>query len=47
MTTGLLVARTKRVVENVWRAIEAEHFYPAPSAMSCPSCPCREQCRTW
>ena len=41
------VARTKRVVENVWRAIEAGYFYPAPSAMSCPSCPYREQCRAW
>ena len=41
------VARTKRVVENVWRAIESGCFYPAPSAMSCPSCPYREQCRAW
>ena len=30
------VHRTKRVVENVWRAIEAGSFYPAPSAMNCP-----------
>ena len=22
---------TKRVVERVWRAIQSEHFYPAPS----------------
>ena len=41
------VTRTKRVVENVWRAIEGECFYPAPSAMSCPGCPYREQCRSW
>jgi putative RecB family exonuclease len=41
------VARTKRIVENVWRAIEAGCFYPAPSAMSCPSCPYRTQCREW
>ena len=41
------VTRTKRVVENVWRAIESGCFYPAPSAMSCPSCPYREQCRAW
>ena len=41
------VTRTKRVVENVWRAIEAGSFYPAPSAMNCPGCPYREQCRTW
>ena len=41
------VARTKRVVENVWRAIKSGCFYPAPSAMSCPSCPYRDQCRAW
>lgn len=41
------VTRTKRVVENVWRAIDSGCFYPAPSAMSCPSCPYREQCRAW
>jgi putative RecB family exonuclease len=41
------VTRTKRVVENVWRAIESDCFYPAPSAMNCPGCPYREQCRNW
>jgi len=41
------VTRTKCVVERVWRAIESGSFYPAPSAMSCPGCPYREQCRTW
>ena len=41
------VARTKRIVETVWRAIEAEHFYPAPSAMNCPACPYRDECRAW
>ena len=41
------VDRTKRVVETVWRAIDAEHFYPAPSPMNCPTCPYREQCRAW
>jgi putative RecB family exonuclease len=41
------VTRTKRLVENVWRAIEAEHFYPAPSPMNCPSCPYRAECRSW
>lgn len=39
--------RTKRMVERAWRAIEAGHFYPAPSAMSCASCPFREPCRRW
>ncbi len=41
------VARTKRVAENVWRAIEAGHFYPSPSPMNCPSCTFREPCRRW
>ena len=39
--------RTKRVVEHVWRAIDAGHFYPAPSAMNCPGCPYRAQCQVW
>jgi putative RecB family exonuclease len=41
------VVRTKRVVEKVWQAIEAGCFYPAPSALNCPGCPYREQCRAW
>jgi putative RecB family exonuclease len=41
------IARTKRVAENVWRAIEAGHFFPAPSAMNCPTCPFRDPCRAW
>jgi putative RecB family exonuclease len=41
------VSRTKRVVERVWRAIESENFYPAPSAMNCPGCPYRADCRAW
>ena len=41
------VERTKAMVTRVWRAIEAGHFYPAPSAMSCATCPFRDPCRTW
>ena len=41
------VVRTKRVVENVWRAIDSGCFYPAPSAMNCSSCPYRKPCRAW
>jgi putative RecB family exonuclease len=41
------VARTKRIVGNVWRAIESGCFYPAPSAMNCPGCPYRAECRSW
>lgn len=43
----LRVARIKRIVERVWRSIEAEHFYPAPSQMNCPGCPYRDACRSW
>ena len=39
--------RTKRIVERIWRAIVAEHFYPAPSPMQCPGCPFRSPCRRW
>lgn len=45
--TAQQVDRTKRVVERVWKAIEAEHFYPAPSPMACASCPYRTPCRLW
>lgn len=41
------IDRTKRVVEKVWRAIEAEMFFPAPSAMNCTGCAFREPCRAW
>jgi len=39
--------RTKRVIERVWRAIAAGHYFPAPSAMNCASCPYRAPCREW
>jgi CRISPR/Cas system-associated exonuclease Cas4 (RecB family) len=41
------VARTKSMIERVWQAIAAEHFYPAPAPMSCSSCPFREPCQQW
>ena len=41
------VERTKATVARVWWAIEAEHFYPAPSAMGCAACPFRQPCRQW
>ena len=43
----IAVSRVKRIVEQVWRAIEAECFFPAPSAMNCPGCPYRDHCRAW
>jgi len=39
--------RMKRVVERVWNAIDAEHFYPSPSPMACGSCPFRTPCQNW
>ncbi len=39
--------RTKRVVQRVWRSIEAEHFYPAPSPLNCGSCGFRRSCQAW
>lgn len=41
------IERTRQVVRQVWRAIEAGCFYPAPSPMQCPTCPFREPCRHW
>jgi RecB family exonuclease len=42
-----LVDRTKRVVERVWQAITAQHFYPNPSPLNCPTCPFQAPCRAW
>jgi putative RecB family exonuclease len=39
--------RTIEVVEHTWQAIQAGHFYPAPSPMNCPTCPFRSECNAW
>jgi putative RecB family exonuclease len=39
--------RIRGLIRRVWRAIQGGHFYPAPSAMQCPSCPFQTQCRAW
>lgn len=44
---GGRIERTKQVVERVWHAIEAGHFYPSPSPMECPGCPYRQACQQW
>jgi len=44
---AIRLARTKRVIGRVQQAIDNEVFYPAPSPMSCGSCPFREPCRKW
>ncbi|QDU59570.1 PD-(D/E)XK nuclease superfamily protein [Planctomycetes bacterium Pan216] len=41
------LTRTRRIVERVWKAIEAGHFFPSPSPIACGSCPYRAPCRRW
>ncbi len=41
------IDRVKRIVERVWEGIERQIFYPSPSAMQCPTCPYRDECRRW
>jgi CRISPR/Cas system-associated exonuclease Cas4 (RecB family) len=41
------IDRMKRIVEGVWKAIDSQVFYPAPSPTQCPTCPYREPCRAW
>jgi len=38
---------TKRIIQRVWRAIQARHVYPSPSPVNCPTCPYRVACRAW
>jgi hypothetical protein len=38
---------TKRIVERVWRSIQAGFFFPSPSAINCHSCPYRQPCGAW
>ena len=39
--------RIVKAVEHTWQAIQAGHFYPAPSPMNCPTCPYRSACNAW
>jgi RecB family exonuclease len=41
------IDRTKRIVERVWRSIQAGNFYPSPSPLQCPTCPFQKPCRAW
>jgi putative RecB family exonuclease len=41
------IQRTKRVVQQVWQAIQAGNHYPNPSPLNCSSCPFREPRREW
>jgi RecB family exonuclease len=40
-------SRTRAMLSAVWRAVSAGHFYPAPSALNCSTCPYRAPCREW
>lgn len=42
-----LIERTKRIVEQVWKSIEARRFFPAPSQMACAGCAFKMPCRKW
>lgn len=46
-TSPQQIERVRRIVERVWNAIDSEHFYPAPSLMTCTGCAHRGACRTW
>jgi putative RecB family exonuclease len=41
------IDRVRTMVERVWDGINSGLFYPAPSPMSCGSCPFQEPCRKW
>jgi putative RecB family exonuclease len=41
------VMRTKAIIQRVWQAIQAQHFYPNPSPINCPTCPYRAACKVW
>ena len=44
---AMQLERTRQLVGRVWRAIQAEHFFPAPSPLACGGCPFRRPCRQW
>ncbi len=44
---GAQLQRTKLLVQRVWQAIKAGHFYPNPSPLNCPTCPFQAPCRAW
>ena len=41
------IERIKAMVHGVWKAIEAQHFYPVPSTMNCSGCPYQKPCGQW
>jgi hypothetical protein len=41
------VELTKRIVEQVWSAIQRREFAARPSVRHCPQCPYRQSCYAW
>ena len=41
------LARSRRIIEQVWAAMRAGHIYPNPSALNCSACPFQRACRDW
>lgn len=41
------INRVNAMVQRVWRAIAAGHFYPSPAARNCASCPFWTACQHW
>ena len=41
------IGRTKRIISQVWQAMQAGHVYPNPLAMHCATCPFQKACRQW
>lgn len=41
------IERARTTAQRVWKAITAEHFYPAPSITNCSTCPYRVPCQSW
>ncbi|MEX2215167.1 MAG: PD-(D/E)XK nuclease family protein [Phycisphaeraceae bacterium] len=38
------VERVVNLIEQVWQAIKAGHYYPSPSPMNCSTCPFKSRC---
>lgn len=44
---GKHLDRPKQVFKTVWSAVQAGHFYPSPSPMTCSDCGYRSHCTAW
>ena len=41
------LGRIRRIMTQVWHAMQTGHIYPNPSPMNCATCPFPQACRTW